>query len=224
MMRSELSKAIQQKKLNGFDEITPIYKQEFPLTLPNSPVDASPRNGQAAARKTAQEDMAAEAKAAREAAVVRNDNNRRPHGNDRYGQRNQSDPYGNNPNHYDNNRREAPTGPNPAWLKCGLLKFNGGRLPWLKSAINPNGPDHPPKIGFKGGPLGNICLKGSTSMQACTRRDCKLIHLTHTCEVTGGMYTLNKYVKKFKDLEWVNAEVCKMAAKARPGPFDGKDL
>ena len=101
----------------------------------------------------------------------------------------------NNQNHYNNNRREAPPGPNPAWLKCGLLQFNGGRLPWLKSAINPNGPDHPPKISFKGGPLGNICLKGSTSMQACNRNNCNLIHLTHSREITGGMYTLNKYVK-----------------------------
>ena len=61
-------------------------------------------------------------------------------------------------------------------------------------------------------------------MQACNRNNCNLIHLTHTREITGSMYTLNKYVKNFKDLEWINADVCKIAAKARTGPFDGKDI
>jgi len=61
-------------------------------------------------------------------------------------------------------------------------------------------------------------------MQACTRNNCNLIHLTHTHDVTGGMFTLNKYVTKFKNVEWINAKVCKIAAEARPGQFDGKDL
>ena len=60
-------------------------------------------------------------------------------------------------------------------------------------------------------------------MQAYTRKDCKNIHLTHTSDVTDGMYTLNNYVKNFKDLEWINANVSRFAAAARPSQFDGKD-
>ena len=54
----------------------------------------------------------AKEKAARETAAVRNDNNRRPYGNERYGQQNQPDLYQNNQNHYKNGRCDAPPGPN----------------------------------------------------------------------------------------------------------------
>ena len=77
---------------------------------------------------------------------------------------------------------------------------------------------------MKGGPPDNICLKDFTSNQICSRVNCTLIQLTHARDITGGMFTLNKYVKKFKDLEWINPDVCKISAEACPGPFDGKEL
>ena len=60
-------------------------------------------------------------------------------------------------------------------------------------------------------------------MQACNRSDCNLMHLNNTCDITGGLFTLNKYVKAFNDLEWLNPSVARIAAAAQRGPYDGKD-
>ena len=93
----DLVKAIQHKKLNDFDEITPIYKKEYPdAILSTATGDASPQKGAVVNQRTAKAAAAAKAKVAATAtAAARNDNNRRHYRNERYGLRNQPNTYSN---------------------------------------------------------------------------------------------------------------------------------
>ena len=151
---------------------------------------------------------------------VSNDNTCPPNGNNRYGQKNQPSIDSNNQNHYNNINRDGPVVPNPQWKACGIFKFNRKRLPWLKCQQNPSGPEHPPLISLQGKSPSRICLTGSTCGTVCCHPSCTLIHLVHAREISEGMFTLNKYVKNFKDLDWINATACKIAAGATPGPLN----
>ena len=62
---TDLVKSIQQKKLNGFNKITPTYKKEYVDTIPSVATrGVSPQKGAVVTQKTAKAAAAAKAKAA----------------------------------------------------------------------------------------------------------------------------------------------------------------
>ena len=151
----DLVKAIDQQKLNRiFDESTPLFKKEYPDNVPAAlGRTTSPQKAAGSSQKSAQA-IAAEAKVAAAAtAAARSDASRRPFGNNRrpppgndcYGQRFPSSYNGNQQNQYDINRDRRPA-PDERSKNCGVFKYNGERLPWLKSQINPTGKEHPPTV------------------------------------------------------------------------------
>ena len=163
---------------------------------------------------------AAEAKAAvAVTAAARSDNTDRPPGNDRYGLQFQSNSDDNQQNYYDINRERRPV-PDERFKNCGVFKYNGERLPWLRSQINPTGKEHPPLVSVHGRPPGKICMNGSTCRVVCCRLNCSNIHLVGAGDISDGMVTLNRYVRDFKELNWINPAASRTAAKARPGPLD----
>ena len=88
--------------------------------------------------------------------------------------------------------------------------------------MNQTGQEHPPLVSVPGRIPGKICLTGSTCGFVCRRPNSSLIHLVQAQEITDGMVTLNKYVKDFDKLDWINPAACLIAAKAAPGPLDGR--
>ena len=225
----DLVKAIDQQKMNGvFDEFTPLFKKEYPDDVTAALARTTlPQKGAVSSQKSARA-VAAEAKAAAAAtAAARSDTSFRPFGNDRrpppvndqYGPRFPPNYNGNQQNQYDINRDRRPA-PDERFKNCGVFKYNGERLPWLKSQINTTGKEHPPIVCVQGNPPGRICMLGSTCGMVCTRQNCPNIHLSRAVDITDGIFTLNKYVRDFEKLNWINQAAKVLAAAARPGPLD----
>ena len=218
-------------RLNGiFDEYTPLFIKNYPDDVPaalgkTTSLQKAAGSSQKSARAIAAEERKAAAAAT---AAARTDTTRRPFGNDRgppprnndrYGPRFPPNYNGNQQNQYDINRDRRPA-PDERSKNCGVFKYNGERLPWLKSQINPTGKEHPPTVCVRGNTPGRICMIGSTCGMICTRQHCPNIHLLRAADISDGMFTLNKYVRDFEKLDWINQAAAALANAARPGPLD----
>ena len=93
----DLLKAIEQQKLNNFDEINPIFRKVYLDDIPSPATGStSPQKGAVAPQKAVRAAAAAEAKTVTAAtAAARSDNTRFPNVNDWYGPKNQLNTYGN---------------------------------------------------------------------------------------------------------------------------------
>ena len=88
-------------------------------------------------------------------------------------------------------------------------------MPSFKSANNPDGKPHPPKVTV-GGKETQICVKGSSKDRICTNDKCKFAHIFSLEKITKGVSELNTWTLATDGVKWSSQKVTAAAAKAKP--------